>query len=266
MTAEVFVGGFQPRAQVHFIAQNGVIRSGVDDVFRARVADDHRPRADTGAHGDRRQLVLGKLLNFVLKLGEAFLLSARLLGRPQLLVLLLVELAALFGPPDGMPVPGMKENDYYQAFGEKYVGGEERLAEGIREYKVSKEGLGLWLAASEVVDILEDLNEALDRAGITVAESEGLDQADGLTDLLLDLPSRSVVYELRRLRHENPGTTWEPGDLDDISALGVSVAYCDIVFTERQWAHLARRGGFRDRFGTEVRSDVRELPEVLARV
>lgn len=72
----------------------------------------------------------------------------------------LLELGALFGPPEGIPVPGMEENDFYRAFGKNYIKGESRLAQGIRDYKVSKERLGTWLAASEVIDILDDLNEA----------------------------------------------------------------------------------------------------------
>ncbi len=176
-----------------------------------------------------------------------------------------LELGALAGPPEGVPVPGMKENDYYRAFGDRYVRGEKRLADGIAEHRVNKKVLKEWVAASEVVDIVDALNEAFDRARISEDESRDLETAEGLTSLLLDLPSRVITYQLRRLRHENPKTSWKPTDLEDVSALAVAVAYCDVVVTERHWSHLARRGQLDQRFSTTIISSVSQLPGVLAR-
>lgn len=174
-----------------------------------------------------------------------------------------LERGVLAGPPKGIAMPGMEENDYYRAFGERYIRGEKRLAKGLRDFRVSSKQLRDWLAASEVVDILDPLNETFERAAITKAESPSLETADGLTDLLLDLPSRAVVYELRRLRHQNPRTKWRAGDLEDLSALGTTIAYCDVVVTERQWCHLGRQSRLDERFQTKILSDLRELPAVL---
>jgi hypothetical protein len=176
-----------------------------------------------------------------------------------------LELGLLAGPPKGVAVPGMKENDYYRAFGDRYARGEERLARGMVQNGLSKQVLREWVAGSEFVDILDAINEAFDRAGITEAESQNLETAQGMTGLLLDLPSRAITYHLRRLRHENPNTSWEPTDLDDISALAVAIAYCHVVITERQWSHFARIAQLGDQFGTTIISDLSQLPEILAR-
>ena len=76
-------------------------------------------------------------------------------------------------------------------------------------------------------------------------------------------PSRWTEREMRRLRHANPQKQWEGNDLNDVTALSVAVPYCDVVVTERQWAHFVDVAQLDRRFNTTVISDLRKLPELL---
>ena len=159
---------------------------------------------------------------------------------------LFIEHWAIMGPPGLAPMPGMVENRYYADFGERYVVGERQLAEAMRNHNLIRH-LDDVIAATEILDILQPLNEALERAG-PLSDSEWLrsDSRAGLERLLHALPGRTVAYELRKLRHHGQ-TKWEPNDLEDLSALGLAIPYCGVVVTERQWAHRAKRAEFDSR-------------------
>ena len=176
----------------------------------------------------------------------------------------LMEMALLMGPSEGA-LPGVVENRGYRSFGESYVVGEQRLAGGIADHK-ARDDLEDWIMASVLVDILEPLNEAFERAGISREASPEINSKEGLTALMLDLPSRRVVYELRRGRHGNPQTKWEGNDLDDLEALAVAIPYCDAVITEKQWVHFGTRSGLDTLYDTRLLSSLRDLPAVLAAV
>ena len=120
-----------------------------------------------------------------------------------------------------------------------------------------------WVAATEIMDIQKPLNKAFERAGITNAVSPDLDAAEGLTALLHALPSRDVIFDLRRLRHADGQTRWEANDLNDLGALSVALPYCDIVVTEKQLRHLADQAGIPDRYNTAVLDNLGSLPQHL---
>jgi hypothetical protein len=63
---------------------------------------------------------------------------------------------------------------------------------------------------------------------------------------------------------DNPQTEWTPNDLVDIAYLSSSVAYCDIVVTERKWTHMLTQSAAAKRAGTIVLSDLADLTDVLA--
>lgn len=183
--------------------------------------------------------------------------------RVQLAALLAdaVELFALTGPPEG-PVPGLSGLASYR-FDERYAEGERAFAKMLATEEGSAELKVGWIAASEMMDIIEPLNEALDRAHITKVESADLEGPDGLTGLLHDLPSRWVVHELRRQRHANRETKWKANDLNDLGALSVAIAYCDVVVTERLWTHLARQAHLDVENETFVVSDLADVPALI---
>ena len=111
-------------------------------------------------------------------------------------------------------------------------------------------------------DIKDELSAAQARAHVTNAEIAALGR-DGLTELLLDLPSRAPGHHMMWWQHDNLQTKWEPNDMNDIAYLSVAVAYCDVVVTERRWTHILNQSGVADRFHTVVTSKLDDLTELL---
>jgi hypothetical protein len=48
-----------------------------------------------------------------------------------------------------------------------------------------------------------------------------------------------------------------------MNALSGAVVYCDVVITERQWAHHLNKEGVAKLYNTKVVSNLRELPDLL---
>ena len=115
-----------------------------------------------------------------------------------------------------------------------------------------------------LLDILKPLYEATVRAGVAIDDVLALG-ADGLTEFMLDLPSRAGLLELAWQQHANSDTRWEPNDLNDLVYLSVAVGYCDIVVTERRWRHMFNRSPIGKQPGTLVLSRLADLPEALVR-
>jgi hypothetical protein len=113
--------------------------------------------------------------------------------------------------------------------------------------------------ANVMVAMLDQLNEARERHKIPhdVFEKMGI---DGITAFLEDMPSVRVNIHLRRHWIANPLLQAKKNDHNDWFYLGAAVAYCDVVVTERHFAHVVNTGGLRKR--ATVITDVRDLPRV----
>ena len=61
--------------------------------------------------------------------------------------------------------------------------------------------------------------------------------------------------------HENHGFRWHIGDLNDITAPGTAVGYCDVVVAEKLWDSLLRRHAAHIR--ARVTSNLYDLPQLL---
>jgi hypothetical protein len=77
------------------------------------------------------------------------------------------------------------------------------------------------------------------------------------------VPGLLVSSELERLREVASQKPWERQDLNDIGALSVAIAHCDVVVTENVWTEAAARSGLSQKFGTVVISDLSDLPRYL---
>jgi hypothetical protein len=86
---------------------------------------------------------------------------------------------------------------------------------------------------------------------------------EGVTDFMLDLPSRAPGLAMMWLQHDNPQTIWKPNDLVDLAYLSTAVAYCDIVVTERKWTHVINHSGAAKRSKTTVINDIADLTQLL---
>jgi hypothetical protein len=101
--------------------------------------------------------------------------------------------------------------------------------------------------------------------------AHGVRLADLLTDIDLarqftdSMPAADVWITLRTAKHRSEDSVWRPNDIFDIDALAVAAAYCDVVVTERHSAHVLRRGGIGEYYGTTILTDVDELVVYLDR-
>lgn len=184
-----------------------------------------------------------------------------------------VEVRHLAERPAGFDGYGRGHRD----FGDLYRTGEQQLAHGKSEPTELREAI---LAASAVMEIHENIEWALDRAGLprdalgpigrVRPDLPGEDVQEVLNELLPiaqgfvgELPTRGAALRLRSMRHQNPETKWESNDLNDIAYLACAVVHCDVIVTEKQWVHELRRSGLLETHSTEALDDVRKLPEVL---
>lgn len=87
-----------------------------------------------------------------------------------------------------------------------------------------------------------------------------------MRDLVDAVPSADAWSTLRFLKHRDANLPWEQHDWTDLWALPVAIPYCDVVVTERRWAHLAATGGLSRRYGTTVSSGWRAIENELGRV
>jgi hypothetical protein len=190
-----------------------------------------------------------------------------------------VEIRQLAERPAGFDSYGRGHRD----FGDVYRAGEQQLADGNRGRSEPAETREAILAASAIMEIYENIEWALDRAGLPrealgpighVRPDLPQDSVQEVLNELLpiaqgfigELPTRDAALRLRSMRHQNPETKWESNDLNDIAYLACAVVHCDVIVTEKQWVHELRRSGLLEKHSTEALDDVRGLPEVLITV
>lgn len=173
------------------------------------------------------------------------------------------ELDALLlaGPNQDLPIADIQQPPL--EFAEGFAKAQNEQAQRFKQHSADKGTRRRAVAALTLIDIRAPTLEALARAGLTWPDLEKLG-ADGLTEFLLDLPSRSAALDLMWRQYDNLETEWKANDLNDIAYLATAVGYCDVVVTERKWTHLLNASGAAARFGTTVLHDLRDLTPLLA--
>lgn len=117
--------------------------------------------------------------------------------------------------------------------------------------------------ASDLVDILPAVLVAIDRIGMPWQDFFTRLGAAGIFEFMDDLPTRDVTSVMRAAKHRQDEQSWEPNDFVDIVALPVASVYCDVVVTEKQWAHRLRQGKVDRRYDTQLLSNTAGLVDVL---
>lgn len=112
--------------------------------------------------------------------------------------------------------------------------------------------------AQVLVDMLDDIHQALEFHGIPEAEFFGLG-AEGLTNFVDAMPSIRLDMHLRLQWVRNQQLKTRPSDLNDFGYVGAAAAYCDVVVTENQLADLLNR--HKNKKATVI-SDLMDLPRV----
>lgn len=118
------------------------------------------------------------------------------------------------------------------------------------------------LSRFDLVDVMPLLTRALAELGMKF-DPKQFEDIDVVNRLLRQIPSKWVVREMRRVRHRNSQQPWAESDLNDMNALSGAVVYCDVVVTERQWAHHLNQEGVAKLHNTTVISDLRNLSALL---
>ena len=74
------------------------------------------------------------------------------------------------------------------------------------------------------------------------------------------MPSMDVAVTLKASLHRDPSHEWRNNDIYDISALALTIPYCDVVVTDNSmWSHVTRHK-LPERYDTVVISQLAALP------
>lgn len=169
----------------------------------------------------------------------------------------LLEWVALSGPGVDLPVEGI-DLEPARMVSEQYRRGQ---SEGAKRLVGQAPGdVEAQVFAEDLFDLLDTGRDRLDEWGITIEEIMSLSGTE-LDAFWSAVPTQDAMYRLRRLKLQNPQHPWKKGDLADIGALSCAVVYCDIIVTEREWAHFLRRSGLPERHSTVVLDDLAELTQ-----
>jgi hypothetical protein len=183
--------------------------------------------------------------------------------RSQLMVAVVefVEEELLRAGPDSFRALGFQHvaSDH----GQRFVEFENRVAAAIAQHGLTGDAIDQAVRGTDFGDIRPPLVKALDRIGMTYEQFlENLTVGE-LMSFMDDLPTRYVTNVMRSAKHRQSQQKWEPNDFIDIVALPVAAVYCDVVVTEKQWAHRMRHGKVDQRYDTILLSDVADLTGVL---
>lgn len=143
----------------------------------------------------------------------------------------------------------------------KFADAQRRFASELKTHRLTHrrdEGLSRF----DLVDVIPLFNRALAQHGVMFTP-EQFEDIEVVDELLHEVPSKWVVREMRRVRHRNPQQPWTESDLNDMNALSGAVVYCDVVVTERQWAHHLNKEGVAKHNDTKVISNLREVTGLL---
>ena len=147
--------------------------------------------------------------------------------------------------------------------GQRFVDFENMLASEIAKKGLTGDAIDVAVRGADFGDIRPAVVDALDRIGMTLDEFMADITVRDLMGFIDDLPTRYVTNVMRSAKHRQTQQPWMPNDFVDIVALPVAAVYCDVVVTEKQWAHRMSQCRVGERFGTVIISDTADLVDVL---
>jgi hypothetical protein len=151
--------------------------------------------------------------------------------------------------------------------GAERVSREEELAQRIAKDGYLRSRLRDYLIAEEFVFANDDINRIAfwHNSNIDLLVESWQAGGPGYGSSLIDsMPTRACIVAIRMAKHSNPQWKWQQHDQTDVAALAAAVPCCDVVVTERQWAHVFRSSRLDARFGTRVLSKIADLIPVIA--
>lgn len=154
-------------------------------------------------------------------------------------------------------------------YGTQHMQDELRLRERIIREPGTPAQLWDFVVADELSSLTDEINEiaeVLDVNPNLFFSSGVLGQPgpESVHAFIAAMPSAFAWATLRYWKHRDLTHPWEQHDWTDISALSVAVPYCDVVITERRWAHMIKATGLAKRYGTEAGHGIAALETLLA--
>lgn len=83
------------------------------------------------------------------------------------------------------------------------------------------------------------------------------------TTFLKSIPTAYVFHILNDVRNKNFSRPIEPNDLWDLGSLAISVPYCDIVITEREWANILNQKKIGELYNTKIIHKIEDLSKLI---
>jgi hypothetical protein len=191
--------------------------------------------------------------------------ALRAIHRAQELPNQAYEWWSLAGSADSLSYPDFEVRSEHR-LGLERVERENELATRIASDSYLRHRLDDYLVAEELASAIPYINHVAYWHGAATGHliDRWMNVGPEFGHLLLDLlPTRLCVFHMRRSKHRNPQWKWHQHDGTDLAALSSAVPYCDIVVTERQWAHVLRSADLGARFGTTVCSRLVDLVPIL---
>ena len=119
------------------------------------------------------------------------------------------------------------------------------------------------IITEEMVRIADYVNDACEQLGV---DPIGLFMPDGsgaIREFVRSVPVADVHCQLRVYRHSNLEFPIEQHDYTDMHTLALVVPYCDVVVTERRWAHAIRQTKLDRKYQTVPASSLGQLASLL---
>lgn len=117
------------------------------------------------------------------------------------------------------------------------------------------------LARDLSLELLDALILEGNARNLTVSDMVGSRQQG--RRLVLGMPTRCVVVEMKTGYHRNAQKRWSVNDLHDIDALANAVPYCDVVFTDAAARRCLLQAGLDERMQTFLPRTPDECAEAL---
>jgi len=124
-----------------------------------------------------------------------------------------------------------------------------------------------------VTDELESLTDTIndtclaantDPYGLFLEQAAYTDPPEAMRAFVASLPSVDTSSaRLRLWKHRDRSHPWEQHDRVDFISLAAPVPYCDVVLTEKRWAHLIKASRLAANYRTEVGHGVAALEALV---
>lgn len=112
--------------------------------------------------------------------------------------------------------------------------------------------------------LFPDIIEQLKKMGIDPKPfADSLSDIEDWKRFFFSMPTMDIWINLHVLRDSDKGKAVHRNDTNDMAFLSIAVPYCDIVVTEKYWAHHLISNGYDKKYNTTILTDLTELTDLI---